>query len=103
MNRSRPARGTRVIFCVRHWWGVLKEIAVAARDILAGKPTRLELVGAELIIAFVVVAIMSVTGYCWVVGAIHCGYEYDEVARAHWVWLTQQGLRPYHDFFENHP
>ena len=32
-----------------------------------------------------------------------CGYDYDEVVRAHSVWLAATGLRPYNDFFECHP
>ena len=32
-----------------------------------------------------------------------CGYDYDEVTRAHSIWLASTGLRPYNDFFECHP
>jgi hypothetical protein len=39
----------------------------------------------------------------WTVGITHRGYDYDEVLRAHDVWLVGQGVRPYHDFFEVHP
>lgn len=39
----------------------------------------------------------------WGVGLRTCGYDYDEVVRAHSVWLASQGLRPYNDFFEVHP
>jgi hypothetical protein len=39
----------------------------------------------------------------WWIGVVHRGYDYDEVLRAHEVWLVSQGLRPYHDFFEVHP
>lgn len=36
-------------------------------------------------------------------GLLHRAYNYDEVLRAHSVWLTAQGLKPYRDFFEAHP
>ena len=39
----------------------------------------------------------------WGVGVRTFGYDYDEVTRAHSVWLASQGLRPYADFFEVHP
>ena len=39
----------------------------------------------------------------WLVGIFTRGYDYDEVLRAHSIWLTSQGLRPYSDFFEVHP
>jgi hypothetical protein len=41
--------------------------------------------------------------YAWGVGVVHRGYDYDEVQRAHSVWLASRGLRPYVDFFEVHP
>ncbi len=39
----------------------------------------------------------------WGVGIVTRGHDYDEVLRAHSIWLTTQGLRPYSDFFEVHP
>lgn len=36
-------------------------------------------------------------------GVYAWGYDYDEVLRAHSIWLASQGLRPYNDFFEVHP
>lgn len=42
-------------------------------------------------------------GVAWGVGILQRGYDYDEVQRAHSIWMTSQGLRPYHDFFECHP
>lgn len=37
------------------------------------------------------------------IGACYQSYNYDEVQRAHSVWLTTQQMRPYDDFFECHP
>jgi hypothetical protein len=42
-------------------------------------------------------------GIAWGIMILHQGYDYDEVQRAHSIWLTSQGLRPYNDFFECHP
>jgi hypothetical protein len=39
----------------------------------------------------------------WSVGVVTRNYDYDEVQRAHSVWLAAQGLRPYRGFFEVHP
>jgi hypothetical protein len=39
----------------------------------------------------------------WWVGIVTRNYDYDEVQRAHSVWLASQGLRPYSGFFEVHP
>src|SRR3954462_9972389 len=41
--------------------------------------------------------------FAWGIGIVHRGYDYDEVQRAHSIWLAAQGLRPYTDFFEVHP
>ena len=41
--------------------------------------------------------------YAWGIGILHRGYDYDEVQRAHSIWLASQGLRPYSDLFEVHP
>jgi hypothetical protein len=41
--------------------------------------------------------------FAWGVGIVHRGYDYDEVQRAHSVWLASRGLRPYTDMFEVHP
>ena len=56
---------------------------------------RAELVALGLLIVSGLVA--------WGVGVRTAGYDYDEVIRAHSVWLAAQGLRPYNDFFECHP
>jgi hypothetical protein len=39
----------------------------------------------------------------WWVGIVTRNYDYDEVQRAHSVWLASEGLRPYSGFFEVHP
>jgi hypothetical protein len=39
----------------------------------------------------------------WWVGIVTRNYDYDEIQRAHSVWLASQGLRPYTGFFEVHP
>jgi hypothetical protein len=39
----------------------------------------------------------------WWVGIVTRNYDYDEVQRAHSVWLASEGLRPYSEFFEVHP
>jgi len=39
----------------------------------------------------------------WTVGIDTLAYDYDEVMRAHSIWLTAQGLRPYRDFLDCHP
>ncbi len=39
----------------------------------------------------------------WMLGILTRGYDYDEVLRAHSIWLTSRGLSPYTDFFEVHP
>ena len=42
-------------------------------------------------------------GVAWAVGLRNHGYDFDEVQRAHSIWMTSQGLRPYQDFLECHP
>jgi hypothetical protein len=39
----------------------------------------------------------------WWVGIVTRNYDYDEVQRAHSIWLASQGLRPYDTLFEVHP
>jgi hypothetical protein len=39
----------------------------------------------------------------WGVGIVFRNYDYDEIQRAHSVWLALQGLRPYSEMFEVHP
>ena len=56
---------------------------------------RAELIALGLLIACGLAA--------WGVGLRTAGYDYDEVIRAHSVWLAARGLRPYNDFFECHP
>lgn len=52
----------------------------------------------------VLLIIVLVAGsLAWGVGILFRSYDYDEVQRAHTIWLTSQHLRPYHDFFECHP
>src|SRR3954471_9965290 len=41
--------------------------------------------------------------FAWGIGIVHRGYDYDEVQRAHSVWLASLGLRPYVATFEVHP
>jgi hypothetical protein len=53
----------------------------------------------SIVLALVVIA----GGGAWGLGIAHRGYDYDEVQRAHSIWMTSQGLLPYQDFFECHP
>ncbi len=58
--------------------------------------------GARVEILVLVLAIA--TGIAaWGVGICTLGYDYDEVMRAHSIWLAAQGLRPYRDFLDCHP
>ena len=41
--------------------------------------------------------------FAWGFAAGNQEANYDEMLRAHSVWLTSRGLRPYRDFFECHP
>src|SRR5262245_37915961 len=93
----------RVRDFARHWVNVLCEIRAATTDLLLAQATRAERVGAELVSGSMLAVLMVISAQCWMIGVLNCAYEYDEVARAHWVWLSSQGLRPYQDFFENHP
>jgi hypothetical protein len=56
---------------------------------------RVEIVALVLMIAAGLVA--------WAAGLYSLGYDYDEVMRAHSIWLVAQGLRPYRDFLDCHP
>ncbi|MCX5795736.1 MAG: hypothetical protein NTY77_09605 [Elusimicrobia bacterium] len=47
--------------------------------------------------------VLAAGALAWGLMILHRGYTYDEVLRTHSVWMTSQGLRPYHDFFECHP
>jgi hypothetical protein len=48
--------------------------------------------------------LLIATGFvAWAIGIVHRNYDYDEVQRAHSVWLVSQGLRPYSELFEVHP
>lgn len=49
----------------------------------------------SLIVVFGLIALVT--------GIFYCRYDYDEIERSHSIWMVSQGLRPYHDFFENHP
>ena len=53
----------------------------------------------SIALALVVIA----GGTAWGMVIAHRGYDYDEIQRAHSIWLTSQGLLPYQDFFECHP
>ena len=53
-------------------------------------------------IAILVATMITGIG-AWAVGIQFQGYDYDEVRYAHSIWLTAQGLRPYHDFLDCHP
>ncbi len=56
------------------------------------------------VVEVICLVVMTLAGLvAWTVGAFSKGYDYDEVLRAHSIWLTAQGLRPYSDFFEVHP
>jgi hypothetical protein len=65
-----------------------------------GPAVESPLVRAEIVI---LVAMMIAGIGAWGVGVYTLGYDYDEVRYAHSVWLTAQGLRPYHDFLDCHP
>jgi hypothetical protein len=39
----------------------------------------------------------------WALGSERQALNYDEVLRAHSLWMTAHGQRPYRDFFEVHP
>ncbi len=55
-------------------------------------------------IELVLIAVVVACGLtAWGIGAIERGFDYDEVQRAHSVWLASRGLRPYHEMFEVHP
>jgi hypothetical protein len=66
---------------------------------------RAPFVHALVVRAEIVILVATlVTGLgAWGVGVRSVGYDYDEVRYAHSVWLTAQGLRPYHDFLDCHP
>jgi hypothetical protein len=52
----------------------------------------------------VILILMIASGLAaWALGLLTRGYDYDEVMRAHSIWLAAQGLRPYHDFLDSHP
>lgn len=55
-------------------------------------------------IEFLGLTVLGLAGMAaWGVGVVFQEYNYDEMLRAHSVWLTARGFRPYHDFFECHP
>ncbi len=66
----------------------------------AANPSRRALAVVERSLLALLIAAGSVA---WGVGIIAKGYDYDEVQRAHSVWLVAQGLRPYAELFEVHP
>src|SRR4051812_5217395 len=51
----------------------------------------------------VLVLLIAGLVYAWGIGIGHRQYDYDEVQRAHSVWLASRGLRPYSEMFEVHP
>src|SRR6478672_2868223 len=51
----------------------------------------------------VLVLLIAGLVYAWGTGIVHRQYDYDEVQRAHSIWLASRGLRPYHELFEVHP
>ena len=59
--------------------------------------------GGQVVRIVALAALVVVSGVAWGVAIVYRGYDYDEVLRAHEVWLVSQGLRPYQDFFEVHP
>jgi hypothetical protein len=67
----------------------------------AARPRRRWLVAvAERVILILVIAAGALA---WATGVAARQYDYDEVQRAHSIWLASQGLRPYTGFFEVHP
>ncbi|MDR3635026.1 MAG: hypothetical protein P4L84_14575 [Isosphaeraceae bacterium] len=70
-----------------------------------GRPTQQAFSGSVIgVLEVVALALMISAGLVgWATGTFTRGYDYDEVLRAHSIWLTSQGLRPYSDFFEVHP
>jgi hypothetical protein len=62
------------------------------------KGQRVNRLGAVLI-GLVLVA----GGAAWGVALRNRSYDFDEVQRAHSIWMASQGLRPYEDFLECHP
>ena len=48
-------------------------------------------------------ALLALVAGVWYGGVQRLTYDYDEVLRAHSVWLVAQGERPYEDFLDVHP
>jgi hypothetical protein len=75
-------------------------------DFNPAAPTRARPHGAApwTLVTWGLVALTLAAGIAaWWVGIVSRNYDYDEVQRAHSVWLASQGLRPYSEFFEVHP
>jgi len=53
--------------------------------------------------SIVLVLVVLAGGFAWGMAITHQAYDFDEVQRAHSIWMTSQGLRPYEDFLECHP
>jgi hypothetical protein len=51
----------------------------------------------------VLATLIGAGGVAWLNMAANRRYDYDEIQRAHSVWLASRGLRPYSELFEVHP
>lgn len=52
----------------------------------------------------IIIALVLATGIAaWCVRLANQTLDYDEVQRAHSIWMTSEGLTPYQDFLECHP
>jgi hypothetical protein len=57
----------------------------------------------RLVCGSALACLLAAGALAWGIGVRYRGYHYDEVLRAHEVWLASQGLRPYHEFCDDHP
>jgi hypothetical protein len=69
---------------------------------VSSPPRRLDrMIGrAEIVLLAAIIAVGLAT---WVIGLGTLAYDYDEVMRAHSIWLAAQGLSTYRDFLDCHP
>jgi hypothetical protein len=79
----------------------LREIAARASLKMKSKPHASE--SLNQLVTIVIGLMVIAGGIAWVALILHRGYDYDEVQRAHSIWMASEGLRPYEDFFESHP
>jgi len=59
--------------------------------------------GGRAVCVLALAGLVVAGGMAWRSAILHRGFDYDEVLRAHEVWLVSRGVRPYLDFFEVHP